>query len=25
MTAVRQLGADGGLSSYRLPIQPALA
>ncbi|WDN09562.1 phage late control D family protein [Xanthomonas oryzae] len=25
MTAVRQLGADGGLSSYRLRIQPALA
>uniref|UniRef100_UPI003DA06EAC contractile injection system protein, VgrG/Pvc8 family n=1 Tax=Xanthomonas oryzae TaxID=347 RepID=UPI003DA06EAC len=25
VTAVRQLGADGGLSSYRLPIQPALA
>ncbi|AXQ10496.1 type VI secretion system Vgr family protein [Xanthomonas oryzae] len=25
VTAVRQLGADGGLSSYRLRIQPALA
>ncbi|WP_284572414.1 phage late control D family protein [Xanthomonas oryzae] len=25
VTAVRQLGADGGLSSYRLPIQPTLA
>ncbi|WP_178385097.1 contractile injection system protein, VgrG/Pvc8 family, partial [Xanthomonas oryzae] len=25
VTAVRQLGADGGFSSYRLRIQPALA
>jgi type VI secretion system secreted protein VgrG len=25
VTAVRQLGADGGLSSYRLRLQPALA